>query len=61
MKKDSVFFDGEGLTSTSANHIANMAKEWYQMLEREVKDIHLEEQSVGLLSEESSRELRQSR
>ena len=29
MKKDMIFFsaDGNGLTSTSANHIANLAKE----------------------------------
>ena len=29
----SPFFGEEGLTSTSANHIANIAKEYYQSLE----------------------------
>jgi len=37
MKKDEIFFGDHGLTSTSANYIANMAKEMYQTLEKELQ------------------------
>lgn len=33
---NSVFFSADGLTSTSANHVANLAKEYYQNIEREI-------------------------
>lgn len=33
MEKDNIFFAEKGLTSTSANHIANLAKEWIQSIE----------------------------
>ena len=39
MKKDEIFFGTEGLTSTSANHIANMAKEYILNLESEIDNI----------------------
>nr|DAU84907.1 MAG TPA: hypothetical protein [Caudoviricetes sp.] len=32
-----VFFGTDGLTSTSANHIANIAKEYIQNYEKELK------------------------
>ena len=32
MQKDKIYFGENGLTSTSANHIANLAKEYYQTL-----------------------------
>ena len=34
-EKNKVFFDENGITSTSANHIANMAKEYVQQLQNE--------------------------
>lgn len=34
-----VFFGEKGLTSTSANHICNIAKEWYSSKESEVSNI----------------------
>ena len=34
MQKDKIYFGENGLTSTSANHIANLAKEYYQTLLR---------------------------
>lgn len=34
------FFGASGLTATSANHIANMAKEFYRKLESEVNNFH---------------------
>jgi len=33
------FFGKEGLTLTSANHIANMAKEYYTKIETEIKSM----------------------
>lgn len=43
------FFGKSGLTSTSANHISNLAKEYYQKVEQQIKDIKLSEISVCLL------------
>ena len=34
-----VFFGEKGLTSTSANHICNIAKEWYLSKEQEIQNI----------------------
>lgn len=34
MKKDEIFFGEQGLTTTSANHLANKAKEAYLALEQ---------------------------
>ena len=44
MQKDLVFFKKEGeegvaLTSTSANHIANMAKEYIQGMETQLNNV----------------------
>ena len=36
MEKDLVFFGEQGLTSTSANHIANLAKEYVAGLEESI-------------------------
>lgn len=36
-----IFFGENGLTSTSANHIANMAKECYQTLDKELSNFVL--------------------
>lgn len=48
MNKDSVFFGSEGLTSTSANYIANIAKELTRNLESDIQNIRFvhEEMSV---------------
>lgn len=48
MKHDSVFFGSEGLTSSSANYIANIAKELIRNLESEIQSIRFvhEEMSV---------------
>lgn len=52
MQKDLVFFKKEGeegvaLTSTSANHIANMAKEYIQGMETQLNNVSF--LNVGVL------------
>lgn len=44
-----VFFGENGLTSTSANHIANVAKEYYQQLENTLDNIRFYKTTVDLL------------
>lgn len=50
MKKDEIFFAESGLTTTSANHIANIAKEMYSNLESELQQVSFYDESVKLLS-----------
>lgn len=50
MKKDEIFFGENGLTSTSANFNANLAKEMYQGLESELNNLHFYSTTVGLIS-----------
>lgn len=52
MKKDYIFFstDGNGLTSTSANHIANLAKEMVRMLNEELDGTIFYSCEVALLN-----------
>ncbi|MBD5203140.1 MAG: hypothetical protein HDS81_07530 [Bacteroidales bacterium] len=52
MKKDMIFFDtdGKGLTSTSANHIANLAKEMISEIETTLNEMTLYSTSVTLIS-----------
>ncbi|MDE6581517.1 MAG: hypothetical protein K2K47_03200 [Duncaniella sp.] len=54
MEKDMIFFDadGKGLTSTSANHIANLAKEMISEIETSLKEITLYSTTVTLISGE---------
>ena len=49
MEKDLVYFGEGGLTSTSANHIANMAKEYYQYLESQLNGISLYKESMSVI------------
>lgn len=49
MNKNLVFFAENGLTSTSANHIANMAKESIADLERNISSINFVTKSVSLI------------
>lgn len=41
MEKVSKFLGADGLTSTSANHIANIAKEMYEALETKMQSLRL--------------------
>lgn len=56
MDKDMIFFstDGQGLTSTSANHIANLAKEMIRGLEESLSSLTLYSTSVSLIGSETS-------
>lgn len=59
MDKDMIFFstDGQGLTSTSANHIANLAKEMIRSLETALSSMVLYSTSVSLIGTDSSEQL----
>lgn len=49
-----VFFGENGLTSTSANHVANMAKEYISNIEEQLNDIVFYDTSVSLIGGEST-------
>lgn len=49
MEKDRIFFAEEGLTSTSANHIANLAKEMYQESVNTLENLQFYDESLTLL------------
>ena len=49
MKKDEIFFGDNGLTSTSANFIANLSKEMYAGIEAELDHLHFYSTTVGLI------------
>lgn len=59
MKKDMIFFstDGRGLTSTSANHIANMAKEMVRGIEAWLEGLQLYSTSVALIGSDNEKPL----
>ena len=48
-KYNAPFFGPEGLTSTSANHVANLAKEYYQSLEAELNATSFIEESIAIV------------
>lgn len=56
--KETIFFKEQGLTSTSANHIANLAKEAYQELEKDLDSIMLYTTKASLISASDYKELR---
>lgn len=60
MVEDNIFFakdDTEGikLTSTSANHVANLAKEYIQTLESQLNGVSFLDVNVGLVSSEANK------
>ncbi|MDE5657146.1 MAG: hypothetical protein K2I19_08775, partial [Muribaculaceae bacterium] len=59
MKKDMIFFstDGRGLTSTSANHIANMAKEMVRGIQTWLEGLQLYSTSVALIGSDNEKPL----
>ena len=59
MKKDMIFFsaDGQGLTSTSANHVANLAKEMVRVLETTLASMVLYSTSVALIGSDTENKL----
>lgn len=49
MQKDLIFFGESGLTSTSANHVANLSKEAYQQIEKELSNIRFIDKKMSLI------------
>jgi hypothetical protein len=49
MEKDLIFFGNSGLTNTSANYIANLAKELYNSIEKELNNIVFYTTTVKLI------------
>jgi len=49
MKKDIIFFAEEGLTATSANHVANMAKEYVENTKTELESISFFSETMQLV------------
>lgn len=55
-KYKSPFFGPEGLTSTSANHIANLAKEFYESLEAELSATNFVKEEISIVGEDGRTE-----
>lgn len=49
MRKNEIFFGESGLSSTSANHIANLAKEAYQAIDKELENVSFVTTHIKLL------------
>lgn len=49
MEKDKIFFGENGLTSTSANFIANMAKEYVQNIQDKLNDLNPFTKTIGII------------
>lgn len=54
MKKDMIYFGEQGLTSTSANFIANQAKEYCQTLKTELDNISFVDSFISLIGSPES-------
>ena len=54
MDKNMVFFGENGLTSTSANHVANLAKEFAQNYEGKLSDFNFYSTNIGLIGNSDS-------
>lgn len=59
MKKDEIFFSESGLTSTSANHIANLAKEQVRLLEESLNQAEFVNIECGLIGSSSRSEIQE--
>lgn len=52
MEKDRIFFGETGLTATSANHIANIAKEFITNTEQEMEAVQFYTTSINLIGQD---------
>ena len=59
MEKDKIFFDANGLTTTSANHIANLAKEAYRTVEASLNTAVFYTTEIGILGSASTNTLKE--
>ena len=57
MEKDLIFFGEQGLTSTSAGHIANLAKEYIAGLEEFINNLNFYNIDIQLLSSQETKPL----
>lgn len=57
MEKDLIFFGEQGLTSTSAGHIANLAKEYIAGLEEFINNLNFYDIDIQLLSSQETKPL----
>lgn len=59
MKSDLTFFstDGRGLTSTSANHVANMAKEYVRSIEMDLDSLSFVSTNVSIIGSDITNQL----
>lgn len=59
MEKDMIFFstEGKGLTSTSANHVANLAKEMIRNLTSEMEELQFYSTDVALIGDSNTNRL----
>lgn len=55
MEKDKIFFAEEGLTTTSANHVANLAKEHVQTLNTSIEGIIFYTTKISLLGSDEEK------
>lgn len=54
MKKDEIFFSKDGLTSTSANYIANKCKEMYESIESTISSFNFLNYKIQLIGYEAA-------
>lgn len=59
MEKDKIFFGESGLTTTSANFTANVAKELYRLLDEGLQNVIFYTTEAGLLSSSETKTLRE--
>lgn len=57
MEKDLIFFGEKGITSTSANHISNLCKEWCLNLENFLNNVSFLNEKVCLIGNVNSTQL----
>lgn len=51
MQKDLIFFGESGLTSSSANHVANLSKEAYLQIEKDLSNIRFVDKKMSLIGQ----------
>lgn len=56
--ENNVFFDANGITTTSANHISNLAKESYMSIEKELSQIRFYTTKASLIDSNEEKVLR---
>lgn len=55
MNKNEIFFADNGLTSTSANHVANLAKEWIQQKKSRLESVHAVNKYIQLIGSDEKK------